>query len=319
MTAAAKTRKLPLLPLRDIIVFPHMVVPLFVGREKSINALDEAMAADKEILLSAQKKAKTNEPSAEDIFPVGTLGNVIQLLRLPDGTVKVLVEGKQRARIKKFSATNDRFYEVEVEDVPEPDERSVEIEALIRSVHSTFEAYVKLNKRIPPEMLMSVSTIDDPARLADTIVAHLSLKLNDKQAILETESPQKRLEKLYELMQGEIEILQVEKKIRTRVKKQMEKTQKEYYLNEQMQAIQKELGERDEFKSELQELEEKIKNKKMSKEAVTKAKKELRKLKMMSPMSAEATVVRNYIDWILSLPWYEYTKDKLDINEAEKI
>src|SRR2546422_84573 len=224
-------RTVPLLPLRDIIVFPHMVVPLFVGREKSIAAL----------------------------------------------------------------------------------------EALVRSVHATFEAYVKLNKRIPPEMLMSVATIDDPARLADTIVAHLSLKLNDKQAILEEQSAARRLEKLYELMQGEIEILQVEKKIRTRVKKQMEKTQKEYYLNEQMQAIQKELGERDEFKSELQELEEKIKNKKMSKEAIAKAKKELRKLKMMSPMSAEATVVRNYIDWIITLPWYEYTKDKLDINEAEKI
>jgi len=312
-----RSRTVPLLPLRDIIVFPHMVVPLFVGREKSIAALEEAMAGDKTILLCAQKKAKTNEPSAEDIFPVGTLGNVIQLLRLPDGTVKVLVEGKQRARIKRF-ASNEKFYEVEIEEVVEPEERSVEIEALIRSVHSTFEAYVKLNKRIPPEMLMSVATIEDPARLADTIVAHLSLKLNDKQAILETESPMKRLEKLYELMQGEIEILQVEKKIRTRVKKQMEKTQKEYYLNEQMQAIQKELGERDEFKNEIQELDEKIKNKKMSKEATLKARKELKKLKMMSPMSAEATVVRNYIDWILSLPWYEYTEDKLDIVEAEK-
>ncbi|MFL5426860.1 MAG: endopeptidase La [Myxococcales bacterium] len=313
-----KLRTLPLLPLRDIIVFPHMVVPLFVGREKSIAALEEAMATDKTILLCAQKKAKTNEPTAEDIFGVGTVGSLIQLLRLPDGTVKVLVEGKKRARVRKFTAA-DRWFQVEAEDIEEPVERTVELEALMRSVHSTFEAYVKLNKRIPPEMLMSVSTIDDPARLADTIVAHLSLKLNDKQAILETESPQKRLEKLYELMQGEIEILQVEKKIRTRVKKQMEKTQKEYYLNEQMQAIQKELGERDEFKSELQELEEKIKNKKMSKEAVAKAKKELRKLKMMSPMSAEATVVRNYIDWILGLPWYDYTKDKLDINEAEKI
>jgi ATP-dependent Lon protease len=313
-----RSRQVPLLPLRDIIVFPHMVVPLFVGREKSIAALEEATNGDKTILLCAQKKAKTNEPSAEDIFTVGTLGNVIQLLRLPDGTVKVLVEGKQRARIRKFVAS-DRFYQVEVEEVAEPEERSVELEALMRSVHSTFEAYVKLNKRIPPEMLMSVSTIDDPARLADTIVAHLSLKLNDKQAILETESPMKRLEKLYELMQGEIEILQVEKKIRTRVKKQMEKTQKEYYLNEQMQAIQKELGERDEFKNEIQELEEKIKNKKMSKEGALKAKKELKKLKMMSPMSAEATVVRNYIDWILTLPWYEYTDDKLDIGEAEKI
>ncbi len=313
-----KTATLPLLPLRDIIVFPHMVVPLFVGREKSIAALDEAMGSEKTILLCAQKKAKTNEPAPEDIFTVGTIGTLIQLLRLPDGTVKVLVEGKRRARIRRF-ASSERFFQVEAEEIEEPVERTVELEALMRSVHSTFEAYVKLNKRIPPEMLMSVSTIDDPARLADTIVAHLSLKLNDKQAILETESPQRRLEKLYELMQGEIEILQVERKIRTRVKKQMEKTQKEYYLNEQMQAIQKELGERDEFKNEIQELEEKIKNKKMSKEATLKAKKELKKLKMMSPMSAEATVVRNYIDWILSLPWYEYTEDKLDIAEAEKI
>ena len=313
-----RARSLPLLPLRDIIVFPHMVVPLFVGREKSIAALEEAMAHEKAILLCAQKKAKTNEPSPEDIFPVGTLGSIIQLLRLPDGTVKVLVEGKQRCRIVRFGPS-EKFFEVEAEGIEEEVERTVELEALMRSVHSTFEAYVKLNKRIPPEMLMSVSTIDDPARLADTIVAHLSLKLNDKQAILETESAQKRLEKLYELMQGEIEILQVEKKIRTRVKKQMEKTQKEYYLNEQMQAIQKELGERDEFKNEIQELEEKIKNKKMSKEATLKAKKELKKLKMMSPMSAEATVVRNYIDWILTLPWYDYTEDKLDIAEAEKI
>ena len=312
------TRTVPLLPLRDIIVFPHMVVPLFVGREKSIAALEEAMAKDKDILLAAQKKAKTNEPVADDIFPIGTLGTILQLLRLPDGTVKVLVEGKRRARINRY-LPHDAFFMVEAEEIDEVVERSVELEALVRSVHTTFEAYVKLNKRIPPEMLMSVATIDDPARLADTIVAHLSLKLNDKQAILEEQSSAKRLEKLYELMQGEIEILQVEKKIRTRVKKQMEKTQKEYYLNEQMQAIQKELGERDEFKSELQELEEKIKNKKMSKEAVTKAKKELRKLKMMSPMSAEATVVRNYIDWIISLPWYDYTKDKIDIAEAEQV
>jgi ATP-dependent Lon protease len=313
-----KLTTLPLLPLRDIIVFPHMVVPLFVGREKSIAALEEASGADKTILLCAQKKAKVNEPASEDIFPVGTIGTLIQLLRLPDGTVKVLVEGKRRARVRRF-VSSERFFQVEAEEIEEPVDRTVELEALMRSVHSTFEAYVKLNKRIPPEMLMSVSTIDDPARLADTIVAHLSLKLNDKQAILETESPQKRLEKLYELMQGEIEILQVEKKIRTRVKKQMEKTQKEYYLNEQMQAIQKELGDRDEFKNEIQELEEKIKNKKMSKEATLKARKELKKLKMMSPMSAEATVVRNYIDWILSLPWYEYTEDKLDIAEAQKV
>src|SRR5499427_6931507 len=318
MTAAAKTRKLPLRPLRDIIVFPHMVVPLFVGREKSINALDQAMARDKEIVLSAQKKAKTNDPTPDDIFAVGTVGQIIQLLRLPDGTVKVLVEGKRRTRLKKFVATDECFL-VETEEIVEPQEKSVEIEALMRSVHQTFENYVKLNKRIPPEMLISVQTIDDPGRLADTIVAALSLKLIDKQSILETESPTKRLEKLFELMQAEIEILQVEKKIRTRVKKQMEKTQKEYYLNEQMQAIQKELGDRDEFKNEIQELEEKIKNKRMSKEATTKVKKELKKLKMMSPMSAEATVVRNYIDWVLSLPWEDKTQDKLDVSEAEKI
>jgi ATP-dependent Lon protease len=316
--AAPGTRPIPLLPLRDIIVFPHMVVPLFVGRERSIAALEAAHAGDKTILLAAQKKAKTNEPQPEDIFGVGTLGAIIQLLRLPDGTVKVLVEGKQRWRIEGF-LPNEKFFEVEASPIAEPDEKTVELEALMRSVQSTFEAYVKLNKRIPPEMLTSVSTIEDPARLADTIVAHLSLKLVDKQEILEVESPARRLERLYELMQGEIEILQVEKKIRTRVKKQMEKTQKEYYLNEQMQAIQKELGERDEFKSEIQELEEKIKQKKMSKEATLKARKELKKLKMMSPMSAEATVVRNYIDWILSLPWFDYTQDKLDIGEAERI
>ncbi|MBI4509898.1 MAG: endopeptidase La [Deltaproteobacteria bacterium] len=315
---SAKTRKISLLPLRDIIVFPHMVVPLFVGREKSINALEDAMAHDKEILLAAQKKAKTNEPTPDDIFGVGTIGVIIQLLRLPDGTVKVLVEGKRRARIARFTQS-DTFFQVEAEEIAEPAEKSVETEALMRSIHGTFENYAKLNKRIPPEMLLSVQTIDDPARLADTIVAHLSLKLNDKQAILEMESPAKRLEKLFELMQAEIEILQVEKKIRTRVKKQMEKTQKEYYLNEQMQAIQKELGERDEFKNEIQELEEKIKTKRMSKEAQTKVRKELKKLKMMSPMSAEATVVRNYIDWVLSLPWEDKTQDKLDVNEAEKI
>lgn len=318
-----RAQTVPLLPLRDIIVFPHMVVPLFVGREKSIAALKEAVAHkgpdDKAvILLAAQKKAKTNDPSPEDIFHYGTIGHVIQLLPLPDGTVKVLVEGVRRARIKKFVQA-DNFFVVDAEDVDEVDEKTVEIEALVRSVHSVFEAFVKLNKRIPPEMLMQVSSIEDPARLSDTIVAHLSLKLNDKQALLETESPAKRLEKLYELMQGEIEILQVEKKIRTRVKKQMEKTQKEYYLNEQMQAIQKELGERDEFKNEIQEIEEKLKNKRMSKEATLKVKKELKKLRMMSPMSAEATVVRNYIDWIISLPWYEETKDRLDVVEAEKV
>ncbi|MEY2669555.1 MAG: hypothetical protein RJA59_2193, partial [Pseudomonadota bacterium] len=309
---------LPLLPLRDIIVFPHMVVPLFVGREKSIAALEDAMGKDKTVVLAAQKKAKTNEPAFEDLFPVGSLATILQLLKLPDGTVKALVEGKRRVRLDSL-VSQEKFYEVRVEELDERIERDVELEALLRQVQTTFEAYVKLNKRIPPEMLASVATIDDPGRLADTIVAHLSLKLQDKQSILETASPRTRLEKLFELMQGEIEILQVERKIRTRVKKQMEKSQKEYYLNEQMQAIQKELGDRDEFKNEIQELEEKIRDKRMSKEATVRARKELKKLKMMSPMSAEATVVRNYIDWILSLPWAEVTEDKLDVAEAEKV
>ncbi len=234
----ASVRTVPLLPLRDIIVFPHMVVPLFVGREKSIAALEEAMASDKELLLAAQKKAKTNDPKDVDIFRLGTIGYIIQLLRLQDGTVKVLVEGKRRARIVSYPQTTP-FFLTEVEEIDEPEDKSVEIQALMRSIQGVFKNYVKLNKRIPPEMLVSVQTIDEPGRLADTIAAHLSLKLNDKQTILETESPQKRLERLYELMQSEIEILLVEKKIRTRVKNQMEKTEMEYYLNEQMHAIQK--------------------------------------------------------------------------------
>ena len=313
-----KTRLIPLLPLRDTVVFPYMVVPLFVGREKSIAAVEEAMRGDKEVLLCAQKKAKTTDPTDEDIFKVGTIGTIIQLLRRPDGTVKVLVEGKTRARINEFVPHPDYFL-CEVDEIAEAVEVTPEVEALIRQLQTTFESYVKLDQRIPPEMLMSVSSIDDPGRLADTIVAHASLKLNDKQGILEIEDPIKRLERLYEMLQAEIEILLVEKKIRTRVKKQMEKSQKEYYLNEQMQAIQKELGERDEFKNELQELEDKIQKKKMSDEASTRLKRELKKLKMMSPMSAEATVVRNYIDWVLGIPWFDYTKDKLDITEAEEI
>ena len=313
-----QSRSLPLLPLRDIIVFPHMVVPLFVGREKSISALEEAMAADKELVLAAQKKAKTNDPTSEDIFEVGTIGHIIQLLRLPDGTVKVLVEGRQRTQIVEYEQSAP-FFQVEVQDLPEPDESDMEIEALVRSVQAKFEDYVRLNKRIPPEMLVSVQTIEDPDRLADTIVAHVSLKLKDKQEILETASPSKRLERLYELMDAEIEILQVEKKIRTRVKKQMEKSQKEYYLNEQMQAIQKELGDRDEFKNELNEVEQRINDKRMSAEAKERCVKEFKKLKMMSPMSAEATVVRNYIDWVLALPWEDKTDDREDIAEAEAI
>lgn len=308
----------PLLPLRDIVVFPHMVVPLFVGREKSIAALEEAMNKEKDILLSAQINPKTNDPKPEDIFKIGTLASIIQLLRLPDGTVKVLVEGKRRARIAQY-VSSPNFFMVEAEPLGEGEGVGVEVEALMRGVKSTFEQYVKLNKRIPPEMLASVSTIDDASRLADTIVAHLTLKLPDKQSILEIVSAGERLEKLMSLMQSEIEILQVERRIRSRVKKQMEKTQREYYLNEQMQAIQKELGERDDFKNEIQELEEKAKKKKFSAEAADRVQKEIKKLKMMSPMSAEATVVRNYIDWALALPWNENTKDKLDIKEAEVI
>jgi ATP-dependent Lon protease len=316
-----KRRTVPLLPLRDIIVFPYMVSQLFVGRERSINALDAAMARDKDIFLAAQKNAKTNEPTPEDIFAVGTLGTVMQLLRLPDGTVKVLVEGKRRARVKRFAQT-DEFFLVEVDEIAEVWPRGVEIEALMRSVQAAFELYVKLNKKVQPEVLMSVQTIDDPARLSDTIVANLpTVKLVDRQQLLETEDASRRLERLHELMQAEIEILQVEKKIRSRVKKQMEKTQKEYYLNEQMQAIQKELGggERDEFKNEIQEIEDTLKTKRMSKEAGAKVKKELKKLKMMHPTSAEATVVRNYIDWIISLPWYEKSEETYDLKKADEV
>ncbi|MCL2449625.1 MAG: endopeptidase La [Polyangiaceae bacterium] len=318
---SVKKRTVPLLPLRDIIVFPHMVSQLFVGRERSINALDAAMTRDKDIFLAAQKNAKTNEPTPDDIFGVGTLGTVMQLLRLPDGTVKVLVEGKRRARTKRFTQT-DEFFVVEVEELAEAWPRGVEVEALMRSVQAAFELYVKLNKKVQPEVLMSVQTIDDPARLSDTIVANLpTIKLVDRQQLLEMEEASKRLERLHELMQAEIEILQVEKKIRSRVKKQMEKTQKEYYLNEQMQAIQKELGggERDEFKNEIQEIEETLKTKRMSKEASAKVKKELKKLKMMHPTSAEATVVRNYVDWIISLPWYDKSEETYDLKKAEEI
>jgi len=311
-------KTVPLLPLRDIVIFPYMVVPLFVGREKSINALEEAMNADKGILLVAQRSAKTNDPSPEDVYEIGTLSTIIQLLRLPDGTVKVLVEGKKRARVRRFLPRID-FFLVEVEEIKEVMDENVETEALIRSINATFETYVKLNKRIPPDMLVSVSSIDDPSRLADTIVAHLNLKLEDKQEILEIENPTKRLEKLYELMEAEIEILQVEKKIRSRVKKQMERTQKEYYLNEQMRAIQRELGEKSDLREEYQEFEEKLKKKKLGAEALEKVQRELKKFKLMGPMSAEATVVRNYIDWILSLPWDEHTEDKIDITESEKI
>jgi ATP-dependent Lon protease len=306
----------PLLPLRDVIIFPHMVVPLFVGREKSINALEECVNKKLDLFLVAQRQATTVSPGEKDIFEVGTLGTILQILRLPDNTVKVLIEGKKRARITEYHE-NERMIEAVVEEIADVVENGSEVEAMVRSLKATFENYVKLNKRIPPEMLMSVNTIEDPSRLADLVVAHLNLKLEDKQEILEISDPAKRLEKLLQLMQGEIEILQVERRIRSRVKKQMERSQKEYYLNEQMQAIQKELGEKDEFKAELQAIEKQIRTKPMSKEAKEKATKELKKLKMMSPMSAEATVVRNYIDWLITLPWGEMTQDRNDVKLAE--
>ena len=309
---------IPLLPLRDIIIFPHMVVPLFVGRKKSINALESAMAADKNILLSAQHNAKMDDPGPDQIYSIGTVGIIIQLLRLPDGTVKVLVEGKQRARIRRF-VPNEEYFLVDTEVIVEDNDITPEIEALVRSINSTFETYAKLNRKIPPEMILSVASINEPSRLADTIITHLNLKLDEKQSVLEIEKPAERLEKVLSFMQSEIEILQIERRIKNRVKKQMERTQKEYYLNEQMRAIQKELGEKDEFKTEIKELEDKIKKKKLSDEARDRADKELKKLKMMSPMSAEATVIRNYLDWILALPWGEYTEDKLDIDEATRI
>ncbi|MFZ0886868.1 MAG: endopeptidase La [Candidatus Binataceae bacterium] len=313
---AAET--VPLLPLRELIVFPHEVYPIFVGRAKSIKALEAAEAGKKPILLAAQKDAKVAEPTPADIYSVGTLGVVVQLLRLPDGTVKALLEGKKRARIVRY-VSEDEFFQVEVEEVSENCERTTEVEALMRSVNSTFDNYVRLNKKIPPEMVTSIAAIDDPALLADKLVGHLGTKLEDKQALLECVNPAERLEKILGYMRSELEILEVEKRIRSRVKKQMEKTQKEYYLNEQMRAIQKELGEKDEFKNEIQELEDKLRQKKMPAEAREKCEREIKKLKMMSPMSAEATVVRNYLDWFLALPWFEYTEDKLDIKEAERI
>jgi len=316
---SGQVETLPLLPLRDVVIFPYMVAPLFVGREKSIRALEEAMKKNKEIFLVAQKDAKTNDPTEKDIYDIGTIGTIVQMLRLPDGTVKVLVEGKGRACVKNY-LPNKSYFMVEVETVPEADKIGVETEALIRTLVTAFENYVKLNKKIPSEVLVTVSSIEEPGRLSDTISSHLSFKLEDKQEILETLNPAERLEKIYEKIQSEVEIMQIEKKIRGRVKKQMEKAQKEYYLTEQMRAIQKELGEKDDLKSEIQEFEDKVKKKKMPEEAEQKVKKEIKKLKQMSPMSAEATVVRNYVDWLLSLPWEgEATDDRIDIDEAQQI
>jgi ATP-dependent Lon protease len=307
----------PVLPLRDIVVFPYMIVPLFVGREKSINALEEVMRSDKQILLAAQKNAGDDDPAPDAIYQMGTLASVLQLLKLPDGTVKVLVEGTARAKVVRYS-DNPNYFEAEVERIVETLGTKDEIEALARSAVSQFESYVKLNKKISPEVLGTITQIEDYSKLADTIASHLAIKIADKQDILEITAVSSRLERVYTLMESEISVLQVEKKIRSRVKRQMEKTQREYYLNEQMKAIQKELGDGDE-RDDIAEFEEKIENTKLSKEARDKALAELKKLKQMSPMSAEATVVRNYLDWLLSIPWGIKGKVKKDLVEAQEI
>jgi ATP-dependent Lon protease len=310
---------LPVLPLRDIVVFPHMVVPLFVGRDKSVRALEEVMGRDKQILLVTQKNSADDDPRPDDIYNVGVLASVLQLLKLPDGTVKVLVEGKSRAAVLKFTG-QEEFYEAEISLVAEDGGAGREAEALSRAVTEQFENYVKLNKKVPPEALAAIPQIDDPAKLADSIAAHLSVKIGDKQSLLEIFDVGKRLEKVFALMEGEISVLQVEKKIRSRVKRQMEKTQREYYLNEQMKAIQRELGDPDDQRDELIELEKRIKKTRLSKEARQKAESELKKLRNMSPMSAESTVVRNYLDWLLSIPWGKSGKSKpIDLARAEAI
>jgi ATP-dependent Lon protease len=310
--------KYPVLPLRDIVVFPHMIVPLFVGREKSVRALEDVMKEDKQILLVTQRNAAQDDPGPADMYGVGTVGTVLQLLKLPDGTVKVLVEGGMRAKIDEFSEI-DPFFVARAGEMGESDKDGKEVEALARSVITQFEQYIKLNKKIPPEVLVSVNQIEDPSKLADTVASHLTLKISDKQELLEIASVTARLEKVFSFMEGEIGVLQVEKRIRSRVKRQMEKTQREYYLNEQMKAIQKELGESEDGRDELAELEERIKKTKLSKEGREKAAAEVKKLRTMSPMSAEATVVRNYLDWLLSIPWSKPTKIKKDIRLAEKV
>ncbi len=312
------TDSLPVLPLRDIVVFPHMIVPLFVGRDKSIRALEESMAADKNILLVAQKDAQIDDPEPDEIHSVGTYSTILQMLRLPDGTVKVLVEGQKRVRLAQFSIMEDHIAAT-YEEIDFPIPISAELEAMMRSIIDRLERYAKLNKKVPQEILATVSTINEPGKFADTVAAHLIIKLGDKQEILETIDVTQRLETILQILESEIEILQIERKIRSRVKRQMERTQKEYYLNEQMRAIQKELGEKDEAKAEIQELEEKIEKAGMPEDVNEKVTKELRRLKMMAPMAAEATVVRNYIDWLISVPWSTYTEDKKDILEAEKI
>ncbi len=312
------TKTLPLLPLRDIVVFPHMIVPLFVGREKSVKALEEVMKADKQILLATQKSASDDEPEPGAIHSTGVIASVLQLLKLPDGTVKVLVEGGVRVEITGYTA-RDEYYEAECLVIDEDTGDGAEMEALMRTVAAKFDDYVKLNKKVPPEALASLSQITDAAKLADSISAHLAVKIEDKQALLEEPDVTRRLERVLGLMEGEIGVLQVEKKIRSRVKRQMEKTQREYYLNEQMKAIQRELGEGDDGREELAELEQRLTEAKLPKEARAKADAEFKKLRQMSPMSAEATVVRNYLDWILALPWNKRKRLKNDLERAEGV
>ncbi len=319
MTSPASLKIVPVLPLRDVVVYPHMVIPLFVGREKSINSLDAAMSENKQILLVAQKSAEVDEPGADEIHRIGTLSNILQLLKLPDGTIKVLVEGEQRVKVLELNEGDDHFTAQISVIEPLPNENERELEVLGRSVINLFDQYVKLNKKVPPEILTSLSGIDDPARLADTIAAHMSLKLDEKQQVLEIRSVKERLEHIMGLIEGEIDILQVEKRIRGRVKQQMEKSQREYYLNEQMKAIQKELGDLEDAPNELEELAAKIEKSGMPKEAREKAEAELNKLKMMSPMSAEATVVRNYIDWLVAAPWKKKTKVRNDLAKAQQV
>src|SRR6476469_8777979 len=309
--------QLPLLPLRDVVVFPHMVIPLFVGRPKSIKALETAMEAGKSIVLIAQKSAAKDEPAPEDLYSIGTVANILQMLKLPDGTVQVLVEGSQRAHINQVLDASTHFT-VEATPIEADNEITAEVEAMRRTLVAQFDQYVKLNKKIPPEILTSLSGIDEPGRLADTIAAHLPLKLEQKQEVLEMFEARKRLEHLLTLIEGELDILQVEKRIRGRVKRQMEKSQREYYLNEQVKAIQKELGEGEDG-ADIDELEKKVVAAKMPKEALDKATNELKKLKLMSPMSAEATVVRNYIDTLVNLPWKKKSKVNNDLSNAEKV
>ncbi|MCA3356445.1 MAG: endopeptidase La [Roseomonas sp.] len=318
MTETLRGDILPVLPLRDIVVFPHMIVPLFVGREKSVRALEAVMKDDKQILLVAQKNAGQDDPGADDLFQIGTISTVLQLLKLPDGTVKVLVEGGRRARVAGYKETSP-YFEAFVEKIEEAPVEGRETEALARTVVAQFEQYIKLNKKIAPEVLVSVNQIEDASKLADTIASHLGLKIPEKQELLELPSVAARLEKVFAHMEGEIGVLQVEKRIRSRVKRQMEKTQREYYLNEQLKAIQKELGEGEDGKDEIAEIEAKIKATKFSKEAREKALAEVKKLRSMSPMSAEATVVRNYLDWMLSIPWKKQSRVRKDIVAAEKV